>query len=136
MLELQGRPLQVAIAVSAGCAYLLFGYDQGVVGGLVSLPSFLAALGNPTSSYLGTIVALFNVGCLGGCVIAAFFGNRLGRKRAITLGCVVMIIGGVVQASTYGAGQFIAGRIISGIGNGIYTNPNRGPSLANRVGVK
>lgn len=29
-----------------------------------------------------------------------------------------MIIGGVIQASTFGAGQLIAGRIISGIGNG------------------
>lgn len=124
MLELQGRPLQVAIAVNAGCAYLLFGYDQGVVGGLVSLPSFMAALGNPSASYLGTIVALFNVGCLGGCVIAAFFGNKLGRKGAITLGCVIMIIGGAIQASTYGSGQFIAGRLISGVGNGIYAYLN------------
>lgn len=30
-----------------------------------------------------------------------------------------MIIGGVIQASTFGAGQLIAGRIISGIGNGM-----------------
>lgn len=30
-----------------------------------------------------------------------------------------MIVGGIIQASTFGAGQLIAGRIISGIGNGI-----------------
>lgn len=118
MFEPEGHFLQVAITVSAGSAYMLFGYDQGVLGGLVSQPNFLSAIGNPSSSYLGTIVALFNIGCLGGCVIAAFFGNRLGRKRTIILGCAVMIIGGVIQASTYGAGQLIAGRIISGIGNG------------------
>ncbi|KAJ5518216.1 General substrate transporter [Penicillium expansum] len=122
MLNLQGRSLQSAIAVSAGSAYLLFGYDQGVLGGLVSYPGFLSAIGNPSSGYLGTIVALFNIGCLIGCVISAFFGNRLGRKNAITLGCVIMVIGGAVQASTYSAGQLIAGRIISGIGNGINTS--------------
>lgn len=119
MLNLEGRSLQVAISVSAGSAYLLFGYDQGVLGGLVSYPGFLAAIGNPSSGYLGTIVALFNIGCLMGCVISAFFGNRLGRKNAITLGCVIMVIGGAIQASTYSAGQLIAGRIISGIGNGM-----------------
>ena len=118
MFEPKGRFLQVAITVSAGSAYMLFGYDQGVLGGLVSQPSFLSAIGNPSTGYLGTIVALFNIGCLGGFVIAAFFGNRLGRKRAIILGCAIMIIGGVIQASTYGPGQLIAGRIISGIGNG------------------
>ncbi|OJJ79126.1 sugar porter family MFS transporter [Aspergillus glaucus CBS 516.65] len=122
MLELQGRSLQVAIAVSAGSAYLLFGYDQGVLGGLVSQPSFLSAIGNPSSQYLGTIVALFNIGCLGGCLVSAIFGNQLGRKRVIILGCVIMTIGGAIQASTYGAGQLIAGRIISGIGNGMNTS--------------
>lgn len=120
MLKLEGRSLQTAIAVSAGSAYLLFGYDQGVLGGLVSYPGFLSAIGNPSSGYLGTIVALFNIGCLCGCVISAFFGNRLGRKNAIILGCAVMVIGGTIQASTYGPGQLIAGRIISGIGNGMY----------------
>ncbi|CAG8126425.1 unnamed protein product [Penicillium salamii] len=119
MTELQGRSLQIAIAVSAGSAYLLFGYDQGVLGGLVSYPGFLSAIDNPSAGYLGTIVALFNIGCLMGCVVAAVFGNRLGRKNAITLGCVIMVIGGAVQASTYSASQLIAGRIISGIGNGM-----------------
>lgn len=119
MPKLQGRSLQVAIAVSAGSAYLLFGYDQGVLGGLVSYPGFLSAIDNPSAGYLGTIVALFNIGCLVGCVVSAVFGNRLGRKNAITLGCVIMVIGGAVQASTYSASQLIAGSIISGIGNGM-----------------
>lgn len=118
MPTLQGRPLQIAISMSAGSAYLLFGYDQGVLGGLVSYPGFLSAIGNPSSGYLGTIVALFNIGCLVGCIVSAIFGNQLGRKNAIILGCVIMVIGGAVQASTYSAGQLIAGRIISGVGNG------------------
>ncbi|KAF9886167.1 hypothetical protein FE257_011992 [Aspergillus nanangensis] len=122
MLDLRGQALQTAIAASAGSAYLLFGYDQGVLGGLVSQPSFLNAIGKPSSSFLGTIVALFNIGCLGGCVIAAVWGNYLGRKRTIIWGCVIMIIGGAIQASTYGSGQLIAGRIISGIGNGMNTS--------------
>ncbi|KAJ5683440.1 General substrate transporter [Penicillium macrosclerotiorum] len=147
MLNLEGRSLRLAITVTAGSAYLLFGYDQGVLGGLVSNASFLSAIGNPSSGYLGTIVALFNIGCLIGCVISAVFGNKLGRKSVITLGCVIMIIGGSIQASAYGAGQLIAGRIISGIGNGMNTstvpvyvseasrNSVRGRSLAIQMSI-
>ncbi|KAL4897839.1 general substrate transporter [Aspergillus ambiguus] len=122
MFDIRGRMLHVAIATSASSAYLLFGYDQGVLGGLVSQPSFLSAIGNPSSGYLGTIVALFNIGCLGGCVISAVWGNHMGRKRTIIGGCIIMIIGGIIQASTYGSGQLIAGRIISGVGNGMNTS--------------
>jgi MFS family permease len=89
-----------------------------VVGGLISQPSFLDALGNPGPGYLGTIIALYDVGCMIGCVTAAIVGLKVGRRYVIFAGCMVMIVGAAIQASTHGAGQFIAGRIICGIGNG------------------
>ena len=36
-----GTKLNVAIGVLAGLDFLLFGYDQGVMGGLLALPSFV-----------------------------------------------------------------------------------------------
>ena len=39
---LHGVRLQVAIGVLAGLDFLLFGYDQGVMGGLLTLPSFVS----------------------------------------------------------------------------------------------
>lgn len=41
-LGLKGNALQIAIGVIAGMDFLLFGYDQGVTGGLLSLDSFVA----------------------------------------------------------------------------------------------
>lgn len=38
---LVGTKLNVAIGVLAGLDFLLFGYDQGVMGGLLDLPSFV-----------------------------------------------------------------------------------------------
>ena len=38
---LTGTRLNVAIGVLAGLDFLLFGYDQGVMGGLLDLPSFV-----------------------------------------------------------------------------------------------
>lgn len=53
--------------------------------------------------------------------MAALFGNMLGRHRTIFLGCVIMVIGGVIQTATYGSTQLIIGRLISGLGNGELT---------------
>lgn len=38
---LKGTRLNVAIGILAGLDFLLFGYDQGVMGGLLNLPSFV-----------------------------------------------------------------------------------------------
>jgi hypothetical protein len=40
-LGLQGHKLQLAIGIIAGMDFLLFGYDQGVTGGLLTLESFI-----------------------------------------------------------------------------------------------
>ncbi|KAI9168093.1 Sugar transporter STL1 [Paramyrothecium foliicola] len=124
---LRGKALRIAITVSAGSAYLLFGYDQGVLGGLVTDPSFLSAIDNPSPSFLGLIVALYNIGCLAGCMVAAAVGNTLGRKRSIFWGCSIMIIGGIIQTATYGSTQLIIGRLISGVGNGKCINTSTVP---------
>lgn len=42
---LTGTTLNVAIGVLAGLDFLLFGYDQGVMGGLLDLPSFVRSGG-------------------------------------------------------------------------------------------
>lgn len=39
-LGLRGTRLQVAVGIIAGLDFLLFGYDQGVTGGLLNLSSF------------------------------------------------------------------------------------------------
>ncbi|KAH7131717.1 general substrate transporter [Dactylonectria estremocensis] len=145
--NIRGKYLHAAITVSAGSSYLLFGYDQGVVGGLVTEPTFLAVLGNPSSSFLGLIVALYNVGCLIGCVVAAVAGDKLGRKMSIVWGCAIMVVGGIIQTAIYGPAQFIAGRLISGVGNGMITSTvpvyvsecspakNRGRSIAIQLSI-
>lgn len=50
-LGLQGTSLQIAIGVIAGMDFLLFGYDQGVTGGLLTLDSFISVF--PTISTTG-----------------------------------------------------------------------------------
>lgn len=43
---------------------------------------------------------------------------KIGRKGTIHLGCLLICIGALLQASTYSVGQIIAGRIVTGAGIG------------------
>lgn len=116
----------------------LFGYDQGVTGGLLDLPSFIKyfpdidtvdpsiqddkALLSKRSTYQGISVASYNLGCFLGSILCIFIGNPLGRRRTIFCGCTIMATGALLQCTAYRLPHFIVGRIVTGIGNGMNTS--------------
>ncbi|KAK0265389.1 hypothetical protein LTR57_010669 [Friedmanniomyces endolithicus] len=95
---LRGTKLNIAIAIVAGTDFALFGYDQGVMGGLLTLNSFLKYFpqidtqkppgGNASkaSNVQGITVGAYTLGCFFGAVATIWLGNFLGRKRTIMLG--------------------------------------------------
>lgn len=108
--------------VACGTDMTLFGYDQGVFGGVIVTADFLDTLGIANNTSLqGTITALYDIGCFFGAIAAYFVGDWLGRKRTILLGTTIMSIGALLQITTYSVAQIIVGRIVAGIGNGINT---------------
>jgi fucose permease len=46
------------------------------------------------------------------------FGMKIGRKGTILLGCLLICIGALLQASTYSLAQILVGRIVTGAGIG------------------
>jgi hypothetical protein len=68
---------------------------------------------------IGVIVSLMEIGAFIGSVSSAFFGEKIGRKKSITVGVVILILGSLVQATAYNRGHLIVGRVVSGIGLGI-----------------
>jgi MFS family permease len=50
------------------------------------------------------------------------FGERLGRRNCIMLGCIVLSIGAALQASANTIAHMIVGRIVAGLGNGMNTS--------------
>ncbi|KKZ60965.1 hypothetical protein EMCG_04388 [[Emmonsia] crescens] len=135
---LRGRALNLAISSLGSLDFFLFGYDQGITGGLLDLPSFnkyfpsidpLDPLieSDPEaqsrrSSNQGIAVASYNLGCFLGAVLTIFIGNPLGRRRTIFVGCITMSIGALLQCTAYDLPHLIIGRIVTGIGNGINTS--------------
>lgn len=105
------------------------------MGGLLTLPSFLAHFpqidtanpppgSNPShaSNIQGITVGGYTLGCFFGAVATIWLGNMLGRKRTIFTGSSIMVIGAILQASSFGLPQLIVGRLITGFGNGMNTS--------------
>ena len=77
--------------------------------------------GGGSSSYQGTTVAIYEIGCFFGAILAFVFGERIGRRWSIIIGCSILSVGAAIQTASYGVPQLIAGRIVAGLGNGINT---------------
>jgi len=126
---LTGNALSLAITIVATNGFLLFGYDQGVMSGIISAVPFNNAFPETrhNTTWQGFVTAIYEVGCFLGALFQLSMGDRIGRRRAIMLGGLIMIIGVIIQVTpTVPSGgataQFIIGRTITGIGNGINTS--------------
>ncbi|KAJ5742723.1 Major facilitator superfamily domain general substrate transporter [Penicillium nucicola] len=123
-LGLTGGWLTFWLTVACATDMMLFGYDQGVFSGVVVTPDFLELhdlVGPSKTKVLSTVAAIYDIGCFFGAILAFTVGERLGRKKSIILGTVIMAIGTILQASSYSLPQMFIGRIVLGLGNGINT---------------
>ncbi|KAI1434074.1 general substrate transporter [Xylaria sp. CBS 124048] len=103
----------------------LFGYDSGIVGGVLTLASFEndyrydKAAGTRTNSLS---VGLQQLGAFVACFIAWPLTDRIGRKKALMLCSVVFIVGAVIQTiNTHSLTAFYIARVIAGLGLGAAT---------------
>jgi MFS family permease len=121
--SLNGFWLQAGITLCSAWAFTLFGYDQGVLGGLIALPSFLSAnhIDSEAADLQGTIVAIYDIGCLTGCIICGFVGQMLGRRMFIVIGGLLVCLGAGLQAGAHGTAYLIGGRVVAGVGMGLNT---------------
>ncbi|KAK2133430.1 hypothetical protein NOF04DRAFT_1341903 [Fusarium oxysporum II5] len=100
----------------------LFGYYQGVFSGVVVTQDFLKLhnlVGPTKTNVLATVTAIYDIGCFVGAVIALTIGEKLGRKKVIIVGTVIMSIGTIIKVTSYSLPQMIVGRVVLGyiIGN-------------------
>jgi MFS family permease len=92
----------------------------GVMSGIIGANNrFGRDFNNPDANMQGNITALYDIGCVIGSIICYFIAERQGRRTMLMAGGTIMIIGTIILSSSYSIGQLIAGRIITGIGNGM-----------------
>ncbi|KAF5855567.1 hypothetical protein ETB97_008977 [Aspergillus alliaceus] len=121
---LTGGWLTFWLTIACATDMTLFGYDQGLFSGVVITQDFLEIhdlVGPTKTKTLSTVTAIYDVGCFLGAIAAFTIGERLGRKTVILVGTTIMVVGTVLQASSYSLAQMFVGRVILGVGNGINT---------------
>ncbi|TGJ86996.1 hypothetical protein E0Z10_g1739 [Xylaria hypoxylon] len=124
-----GKTLQKLVTTVATLDFLLFGYDQGVMSGIISGDAFVIDFPevDGDSTWQGFVTSIYAVGCFFGALFILMVGDKLGRRKSIFIGATIMIIGVIIQITcvppSYGAtAQLIIGRFVTGIGNGINTS--------------
>lgn len=106
------------ITCFASLGVFLFGYDQGVMSGIITGPYFKAYFNNPTSYEIGTMVAILEIGALVTSLACGTLADVFGRKKVLLWGAITFTIGGLAQTFTKGFASMVIGRIIAGFGVG------------------
>ncbi|KAL3462401.1 general substrate transporter [Aspergillus heterothallicus] len=120
-MQMQGRAITWGITVACGSGFFLFGYDQGVFGGILNDKNFLKTFNNPDSTIQAQITSTYYLGAIFGAIFSRFIGDRIGRRKAIMLGSIFLTVGGALQASASTLAHMIIGRIVGGVGTGLNT---------------
>lgn len=124
--------LMCAFAAFGG---IFFGYDSGYINGITGQAFFInlitgipipgpdatdevkAAFTLPASQK-SLITSILSAGTFFGALIAGDLADWIGRRLTIIAGCVVFILGVLLQTASHGVGLLVAGRLIAGFGVG------------------
>ncbi|KAL4732049.1 hypothetical protein ACLX1H_001056 [Fusarium chlamydosporum] len=118
----------IALTASACFAGALFGVDAGIIGGVLAMPDFKREFGldkrsdQAAADLAGNLVTTMQAGAIAGALLSSPFADRKGRKPALLLVAVTGVVGGLLQAFSYGhLSAFYIGRFIEGLGLGAGT---------------
>ncbi|SOV03103.1 related to quinate transport protein [Ustilago sp. UG-2017a] len=120
----------LGICVSFGG--LLFGWDTGLIGGVLSMPAFqddFGLVGQPAklAALKGNIVSVLQAGCFFGAAASFYLPHKFGRRNAMFISAAVFLVGSVIQTACRLGGQsassalnqLYVGRVIGGFGVGL-----------------
>ncbi|GKT88904.1 lactose permease [Colletotrichum tofieldiae] len=93
------------------------GYDGSVMSAINAMNPFQDRFKIGTTGELnGAVFSIYTVGNIFGSLACGYFMDRWGRRTCMFSGASSIIIGSVLQASSYQLPQFFIGRFIVGVG--------------------
>jgi MFS family permease len=120
--------IQIALVVCP--AFILFGYNQAGLGGLLTTEDWTKTFPEidtvhttgsekkAKSTLQGFVVATFTIGALIGSLSCSWTGNKFGRRNVIFFAGLCTLVGEILECSAFGLAQLIVGRVIVGLGIG------------------
>lgn len=109
------------IAVFASLGGLVYGYNQGMFGQILSMHSFgetiaYESISNTTTR--GLLTAILELGAWVGSLANGYVADKLGRKLSVDIAVVIFCAGVIVQACAKNKDYILGGRFVTGIGVG------------------
>ncbi|GJN80089.1 sugar transporter [Purpureocillium lilacinum] len=108
--------LRVNVLHCAGLYFCVFylGYDASLLNGLQTIPQWQTYFNHPDSNLLGLISASMFLPAIVTPYISSIINSRWGRKVAILVGSLLLILGAFINAFATNIGMFIGGRVLVG----------------------
>ncbi|KAH8593395.1 general substrate transporter [Bisporella sp. PMI_857] len=95
------------------------GYDGMMLNTSQNLDQWQNYFKHPKDSKLGLMNAIYQIGSLAAFPFVPYMADWWGRKVPIVVGCVIMLLGGLLGAFANGFGMYTGGRFILGFGNSL-----------------
>ncbi|KAG8532544.1 uncharacterized protein KY384_002421 [Bacidia gigantensis] len=110
------------IACFACLGGFVYGYNQGVFSGILTMKVFGRHMGDwvEDQTKKGWLTSIFELGAWMGCLYSGFIAETLSRKYAIVLNVGLFVIGVIVQSCAIVAGYsaILGGRFVTGLAIG------------------
>ncbi|KAI9727841.1 MAG: hypothetical protein M1834_007887 [Cirrosporium novae-zelandiae] len=111
-----------SIAAFACLGGLLYGYNQGVFSGVLTMYTFEEKMGEWTAdtNKKGWLTSILELGAWVGTLYSGFLAEVISRKYAILVNTGIFVIGVIIQATAIDAGHsaILGGRFVTGLGVG------------------
>ncbi|GMM27913.1 hypothetical protein DAMA08_006290 [Martiniozyma asiatica (nom. inval.)] len=106
---------------------IFFGYDSGYISGVMGMNYFIEEFSGKSpsdpnfaldASDKSLITSILSAGTFFGALIAGDIADWIGRRITIIIGCLIFIVGAVLQTASTTIALLAVGRVIAGFGVG------------------
>ena len=102
----------LSITLIAAMGGLMFGYDLGVITGVVP---FISKQFDLSGLYKGFVVAVFELGCMCGALGSSKYADQLGRKKTLLITAFFLVVTAIGVAFAPNAEWLSAWRFLQGV---------------------
>ncbi|KAJ8128016.1 hypothetical protein O1611_g5620 [Lasiodiplodia mahajangana] len=123
-MSLLKSPYVLGAAALASCGGFSFGYDQGVISVILTMPQFFrqypeTAPGHPSREFnIGFMTGVLELGAFIGCLVMPYLADRFSRKWGLTIATFIFTVGAIIQTASHNFSALVVGRAIGGAGVG------------------
>lgn len=95
--------------------------DTGIIGPVTDMKDFVAQFGGSQSATIhGLIVSSILIPAAISSFFAGFLADKFGRSKGISIGVFIFGVGAAIEAAAVHLAMFIVGRIVEGVGEGLF----------------